>query len=114
MRLYGLLKVPGLILLVEAQMQMLLGLHVVHKGEKTVIWLTGAREVKGNRGVVGRLAVLVEHLGFDIHIPFLDIWHGLPHQWCQHALLLQDHASLTTLLQWGFAKIRHCLHICTD
>ena len=40
--LYGLLKVPILIHLVETQMQMLLGLHAKHIGKETVVWLIRA------------------------------------------------------------------------
>ena len=37
--LYGLLKVPILIHLVEAQVKVLPGLHVMYKGKETVVWL---------------------------------------------------------------------------
>ena len=55
MCIYGLLKVPSLIHIVEAQMQVLLGLHVMYKGEETVVWLIRACEVIGDCGVVGRV-----------------------------------------------------------
>ena len=37
--LYCLMQVPVMIHLVEAQMQVLSGLHVMYKGKDTIIWL---------------------------------------------------------------------------